>query len=159
MVNIVVKVEKEKNGNLQSDIKTSCTGKRKDKKGGVPSGSLVLCTVNPSTFPGAFQHCSVKNLLSPCPSSWSSGGGAAVLSGVCTWGRCSATCRCQAQWELLTLGGLCPLRPRPSQAQGDTRRNNPTGVSQLSSPCVSSCSNSRRSQSTGAWMLQGIGGR
>ena len=51
--NIVVKVGKEKkNGNLQSDIKMSCPGKRELKKGGYP---LVLYTVNPSTFPGAFQ--------------------------------------------------------------------------------------------------------
>ena len=34
---------------------------------------LILYTVSPSTSPGAFQHCLVKNLLFPCPFSWSSG--------------------------------------------------------------------------------------
>ena len=76
-------------------LKASCTGKRKEKerkkvenkqktknkktKQNTEGYPLVLYTINPSTSPGAFQRCWVKHLLFPCPSSWSSGGGAAVL--------------------------------------------------------------------------------
>ena len=44
-----------------------------------------------------------------------------------------------------------------SQVQGETRRRNNSGGIQLSSPRVSSRSNYRSYQSTGAWMLRGRG--
>ena len=47
--------------------------------------------------------------------------------------------------------------PCPSKAHGDTRRNNPTGRGQLSSPGMSSCNNYHSSQSAGAWIPQGQG--
>ena len=55
-------------GCLQSDIKTSCTGKKKEKKR-VTSGSIYCKSLH---FLWSFQRCLIKNLLFPCPSSWSS---------------------------------------------------------------------------------------
>ena len=57
------------------------------------------------------------------------------------------------------LSGSCLSceAPAQSQVQGDTRRNNHSGGSQVSSSRVSSCSNYHSSQSAGAWMLGGQG--
>ena len=58
---------------------------------------------------------------------------------MCTWGRCPT--------PFSSVGAVDPVRalfpggPAPSQAQSDTRRNNNTGGSQLSSSGVSSPSN------------------
>ena len=53
------------------------------------------------------------------------------------------------------MSPLFPGSPAPSQAQGDTRRNNNTGGGQVCSPRVSSRSNYRSSQSAGTWNLLG----
>ena len=124
---------------------------RKKKKEGYP---LVLYTVNPSTSPGAFQRCSVKTWLFPCPSSWSSGGGAAVLSLRCVHlGELPCPRQVSGSVEVVDPRGPCPLAAPLSQAGGDTRRGNPTGRGQLPSPGVSSRSNHPSSQSALAWML------
>ena len=52
-----------------------CTGKRKKRKKTKEGYPLVLYTVNPLTSHGAFQ-CLGPELAIPCPSSWSSMGGA-----------------------------------------------------------------------------------
>ena len=105
--------------------------------------SLVLYTVNPSTSPEALQCCSVKNLLFPSPYSWSSGRGACCSdSQVCAPGELSHTLPgARLSGSCLSCEAPVPWAPRPSQAQGDTRRNNKTVLSQPSSPGVSSCSN------------------
>ena len=72
--------------------------------------------------------------------------------------------RCVHLGELLIplpgawLSGSCLSceAPAESQVQGDTRRNNNYG-GQLSNSGVSFHSNYRSSQSTGAWMLGGMG--
>ena len=64
----------------------------------------------------------------------------------------SLSCEAPGPWQPLVPGG-----PAPSRAQGDTGRNNKTGSGQFCSPGVSSRSNYRSSQSTGAWMLRGLG--
>ena len=100
----------------------------------------MLYTGNPLTSPGDSQHCSVKNLLFSCPSCWSSGGGA-----------CCSNFRCVYLGDMprpLPGAGLShnclpceasiPWWPRPSQAQGDTTRNNNTGSGQVSSSVASS---------------------
>ena len=72
----------------------------------------------------------VKYLLFPCPSSWSSGGGACCAdSQVCAPG--GAVQPLPGAW----LSGSCSSceAPAQSQVQGDTRRNNNSGSSQLSS--------------------------
>ena len=95
--------------------------KKGDKKGGVPSSSIYL---NLLTSPGAFQCCLVKKLLFPCPSSWSSGGGSAVLILRCVPGGdahsppgagLSGSCL-PGQASVLWL-------PCLSEVQGETRRN------------------------------------
>ena len=134
--------------------------KEKKEKQKNPEGYLlVLYTVNPSTPPGAFQCCSVQNLLFPCPSSWSSGGGAAVLILRCV--HLGALPRplpgARLVGAVYHLRSLFPGGPALFQAQGDTRRSNHTGGGQLSSPGVSSRSNYRSSQSALAWMLPGLG--
>ena len=60
---------------------------------------------------------------------------------------------------VVQLSGSCLSSevPAQSQVQGDTRRDNNSGGSQLSSPGVSSHSNYHSSQSTGTWMLWGPG--
>ena len=106
---------------------------------------MVLYTVNLSTFPGALQRCLVKKLLPPVLPAGLLGEGRAVLILRCVhlgqlprplpgaWlsGSC-LSCEAPVLWQ-----------PRPSQAQGDTRRNTTTGSGQVSSPGVSSCSNYR----------------
>ena len=96
--------------------KTSCTGKRRKregkkrggkqtenkKQGGVSSDSIYCKSLD---SPGTFQYCLVNNLLFPCPSSWSSGGGACCGdSQVCApWGAAQPPARCTALWELCIL--------------------------------------------------------
>ena len=99
------------------------------KRGEKRRGTLWFYTINSWTSPRTFQHRWVKNLLFLCPSSWSSGGGAAVLTLRSSVG------------AVYSVRPLFPGSPAPSQAQGDTRRNNPTGGGQASSSGVSSCSN------------------
>ena len=136
-------------------LKMSCTGKWKNKKTNKKVVyTLVSYTVNPTTSPGAFQHCWVKILLFPSSPSWSSGGGASCAHcQVCAPGGASLpqpgavlTRSC------LPCEALFPGGPTPSQAQGDTRRNN-SGGSQISSSGVSSGSNYHSSHSALAWML------
>ena len=78
----------------------SYTGKS-EKKGEVTSGSIYYKSLD---FPRAFQCCLVKNFLFPCPSSWSSGGGACCAdSQVCApGGDAPPPARWMAQWELFT---------------------------------------------------------
>ena len=63
---------------------------------------------------------------------------------MCTWGRCPTPCQVHG-----SVGAVYPVRslfpggPAPPQAQGDTRRDNNTGLGQLSSSGVSSRSNYR----------------
>ena len=107
--NIVVKVRKNKKiGNLQSDIKTSCTVKRKKKIGGVPSSSIYCRSLD---FPWSFPALLGQELALPCPSSWSPGGGACCAdSQVCAPGAgLSGSC--------LPLDASGPWRPLPSQAR------------------------------------------
>ena len=60
-----------------------------------------------------------------------------ILRCVCTWGCCSTPCQVHG-----SVGAVYPVRPlfpgstAPSQAQGDTRRDNPAGVA--SSPALES---------------------
>ena len=115
----------------------SCPGKRKKKKeGGVP---LVLYTINPLTFPGAFQCCLVKNLLFPCSSSWSSGGGSCCTDNqmfVSEW-RYPTPCQvARIHVKLFALRRLCSLEA--SLLPGERRGK--TGGGQISSPRAKSSS-------------------
>ena len=63
---------------------------------------------------------------------------------MCTWGSCPTPCLMLGSvGAVYSVRPLFPGGPRPSQSQGDTRRNNHTGGGQLPSPRVSSCSNYR----------------
>ena len=85
----------------------------------------------------------VKNLLFPCSSNRSSGGGAyCAESQVCVPG--VVLCLLPGaglSGSCLSCEAPVPWWSCPSQAQGDTRRNNNTGGGQVSSPRVSSPSN------------------
>ena len=115
---------------------------------------LILYTVNPSTSPGTFQCCLVNNLLFPCPSSWSSGGGACCAdSQVCApGGAAQPSTRSTIQWDSLSCEA-----PAQAKVQGDTRRDNHSSGGQLSSSGVSSHSNYCSSQCAGVWVLRGRG--
>ena len=63
----------------------------------------------------------------------------------------------QLSGSCLSCEAPIPCSPTVSQAQGDTRRKNPTVGSQLPSPGVSSHRSYCSSQSAGAWMLRGWG--
>ena len=65
------KKKKRKKGKKEGEKQTEI--RKQKNKGEYP---LILYTVNPSTSPGTFQCCLANNLFFPCPSSWSSGGGA-----------------------------------------------------------------------------------
>ena len=132
-------------------LKTSCTGKKEEKekkpRGGYPP---VLCTVNPSTSPGGFQRCSAKNLLFPCPSNWSSVGGACCAdSRVCSQlsGSCLPSEAPVPWWPL--------LHPRHRVTPGGT-----TTLAAASLPALESASlvTTAVSQSSQVWMLLGMGG-
>ena len=75
---------------------------------------MVLYTVSPLTYPGAFQHCWVQTCSPPV-----------LAAGL--WGRGCRALRC------VHLGRYTPP---PLSAQGDTRRNNHTGGGQ--SPALGS---------------------
>ena len=123
----------------------SCTG----TCGGEEGYPLVLYTVDPSTSPGAFQRCWVGN--SPCPSSWSSGGGA----GVCTLGSCPAPCWVQGHGEPTSREARVPGGPSSGHrvAPGGTttpaaaRSPWPWRAPPAVTPAIS--------QATGAWLLPG----
>ena len=120
---------------------------------------LVLYTANPLTSPGAFHCCLVKNLLFPCPSSWSSGGGASRAdSQVCApGGAAPPPATCTAQWELFILLGPCsllaPLHPRHRVTPGRKTLAAASSPALESAPAVTTTF----SQSTLAWMLRGQG--
>ena len=85
----------EKEGKKREEKEKGVSGeanKSKNKKQG--EYPLILYTVNPSTSPGTFQCCLVNNLFFPCPSSWSSGGGA-----------------CCADFQVLAVGGAAVPLP------------------------------------------------
>ena len=77
---------------------------------------------------------------------------------MCATGGASAPCQVPG-----SVGAVYPVRPlfpggpAPTQAQGDTGRNNKTGGGQVSSSGVSSRGNYYSSQSTLSWMLWGQG--
>ena len=100
---------------------------------------MVLYTVNPSTLPGAFQHCSAKNLLFPCPPAGLLGGGACCAdSQVCVPGG-AAPPPCQVQGS---VGAVYPVRPLfPGGPNPPRHRVTPGGTATLvvaSSPALES---------------------
>ena len=127
---------------IYSHIKTSCTGKRKKKIGGVPSGFICCKSLDfPWSFP-ALLHQELALPLSYQLVFW--GRGCCADSQVCAPGGAPSSHPCQVQGS---VGAVYPVRPlfpggpALSQAQGDTRRDNNSGSGQLPSPGVSSPSN------------------
>ena len=121
--NIVVKVGKEeKNWKFTVWYKTSCTGKRKKKKVGVPSGA-IYCKSLPWSFPALL----VGTCSSPVLPVGLLGEGPAVLILKCVHLRELPTPTppgAQLSESCLICEAPVPWRPCPSQAQGNTRRNN-----------------------------------
>ena len=100
---------------------------------------MFLYSSSPLTSPGAFQHCFVKNLLFPCPSSRSSGGGACCAdSQVCApEGTAPPPARGRPQWELFILCGPCSLAALLSSRHKVTPGGTTT-VAAASSPALES---------------------